>query len=144
VAWALLVAREKRRRLASARRARSRGIVVVCDRYPQADIMGYNDGPLLGDWIDHRSKWRRALARRELSVYQSFTRFPPDLVVKLHVTPALAARRKEIASLDLLRRKADGIKRLHYPETTAVLDLDADRPLESVLHDIKGAIWSRI
>lgn len=144
IAWALLVAHEKKRRLATMLRARRDARIVVCDRYPQAETLGYNDGPLLGGWIEHPRRFLRALAKHELAIYRSFARYPPDLVVKLHVTPAVAAQRKEIASLDRLQRKADGIKRLQYPSSTLVLDVDADRPIEEVLHDVKSAICSRI
>lgn len=143
-AWAVLVAYEKRRRLATMNRARRRGRIVVCDRFPQADILGYNDGPLLGHWLESANPLLRTLAKRELAFYRSFARFPPDLVIKLHVAPAVAARRKKIASLDLLERKADGIKRLRYPGAAAVLNVDADRPLESVVDEIKSAICRRI
>src|SRR6266540_6050069 len=65
VVWALALAREKRQKLRRATLARERGRLVVCDRYPQAQIPGTNDGPLLHGW--HHSRWRltRLLARRE-------------------------------------------------------------------------------
>ncbi|HEV8479269.1 MAG TPA: hypothetical protein VGR66_00620, partial [Candidatus Eisenbacteria bacterium] len=42
--WALVLAFEKRRRLTQVWRARNRGQIVFCDRYPQHQIMGFTDG----------------------------------------------------------------------------------------------------
>jgi len=61
--WSLALAIEKRRKLRAAWRARNLGMVVLTDRYPQAQIAGFNDGPLLAHWADHPSGWRRRLAR---------------------------------------------------------------------------------
>ena len=47
VVWALALAVEKRSKMRRARRARNRGMLVLCDRYPQTKILGFNDGPLL-------------------------------------------------------------------------------------------------
>ena len=69
--WALVLAREKAGRLRAAERARQRGLAVVCDRFPQSQVLGFNDGPLLTPWLESPSALRRRLARYELGVYQS-------------------------------------------------------------------------
>ena len=48
--WALVLAFEKRRTLRRAWKGRNLGLVMICDRYPQYQVMGFNDGPLLGPW----------------------------------------------------------------------------------------------
>ena len=45
--WAVAVAIDKRQKIVSTQRAARRGFVVVTDRYPQNEIPGFNDGPLL-------------------------------------------------------------------------------------------------
>jgi thymidylate kinase len=92
--WALVLALEKRRRLMQVWRARNRGLVVVCDRYPQNQIMGFADGPLLDRWQYARSPWLRMLARWEATPYAWAQAHAPDLVLKLRVTPGVAVRRK--------------------------------------------------
>ena len=57
VLWALALAREKRRRLQRAFDARHRGMLVICDRYPQAQRPGINDGPLLHRWSGDGARW---------------------------------------------------------------------------------------
>ena len=44
--WAMVVAREKRIKLIAARRAANRGLVVLADRYPQDEILGFQRRPL--------------------------------------------------------------------------------------------------
>ena len=48
VPWALFLAMEKRKKLKRLWRARNRGMIVLCDRFPQNQIKGFNDGPLPG------------------------------------------------------------------------------------------------
>lgn len=47
VFWAIAVAREKSANLTRMRRCSARGLIVICDRFPQVDTDGYSDGPLL-------------------------------------------------------------------------------------------------
>jgi thymidylate kinase len=142
--WALALAHEKRRRLAQAQRAREHGMVVICDRYPQSQFMGFNDGPRLSDWLQHRSRILRALAHWEHAVYQAATLQAPDLVVKLHVTPEVAARRKPEMPRDALPRRALAVKSLVFPAMTRVVDIDSDQVLCRVLDHVKQAIWEGI
>ncbi|HXV62817.1 MAG TPA: hypothetical protein VEK15_19115, partial [Vicinamibacteria bacterium] len=68
--WALVLAWEKRRKLRSAWRARNRGLIVLCDRYPQNQVLGFNDGPLLSEWRTHPSRILRSLAKWEATPYE--------------------------------------------------------------------------
>ena len=52
--WAVVLAWEKRAKLRRAVRARNRGMIVICDRFPQTQVMGYNDGPLLAPWRESK------------------------------------------------------------------------------------------
>ena len=45
--WTISLTYEKQNKLKQAYQARDRGIIVICDRYPQSQILGFNDGPLL-------------------------------------------------------------------------------------------------
>ena len=83
VPWALVLAYEKRKKLRRAWRARGLGMVVICDCYPQCQVMGFNDGPLLSRWLDQQNRLLRSLAHWELISYQRTEIYPPDLVIKL-------------------------------------------------------------
>jgi hypothetical protein len=67
--WSWSIVREKEARLREAQRARNLGLIAICDRYPQGQIMGLGDGPLLGHWSQHPWGWLQAAARWELSAY---------------------------------------------------------------------------
>lgn len=140
----LALAREKRGRLKDAWRARTHGAVVICDRYPQTQQLGFNDGPLLSPWLAHRSRFLRSAARRELAVYRDAAALAPDLVVKLLVSPEVAASRKDDMSLDMLRARAAAIRALSFPDATRVVEIDADQPLELVLAATRRAIWEAL
>ncbi|HEV8176715.1 MAG TPA: hypothetical protein VGP44_03395, partial [Gemmatimonadales bacterium] len=143
-AWGLALAREKRGRMAEARRARNLGMVALCDRYPQSQFGGFNDGPQLVGWLENPSRLLRAAAGWEVAAYRDADRAPPDLVVKLHVPPAVAALRKEDISLEEITRKAAAVRALRFPPGVRVVDIDAAQPIDAVLGQVKRAIWEAL
>jgi hypothetical protein len=140
----LALARERRSRLALARRARNLGMVVICDRFPQSQVLGFNDGPRLGGWRDDASPILRALAQRELTSYRAAASSPPDLVLKLHVAAEIAVRRKPEMTQEWIAERAEAIRGLRFPPATRVMDIDANQPLEQVLLQVKRAIWEHL
>ena len=119
-------------------------MIVICDRYPQSQIVGSNDSPRLSRWLGHRSAMLRALATWEEQAYREAIVSPPDLVVKLHVTPEVAALRKPDMPRDALPRRVEVIKKLTFPPPTRVVDIDAGQPMSQVLQQIKQAIWQHV
>ena len=141
--WALVLAFEKRRTLRRAWSGRNRGMVMICDRYPQNQIMGFNDGPLLNGWRHAGRRMRRAAGRWEAVPYQRAEAHPPDLVIKLHVSPDIARARKPEMQLDEIRRRERAVTSLRFPAST-VVDIDADRPWDEVLLEIKRRVWENL
>jgi hypothetical protein len=142
--WVLSLARERRRRALQARRAKGRGMIVLSDRLPQSQFPGWNDGPRLTRWLETGSWVRRVAARREQAAFRLAELSPPDLVVKLHVSPEVASRRKPETPQEQLRTGIDMVKRLQFPATTRVLDMNAEQPLDQVLLQAKRAVWESI
>jgi len=142
--WALTLAREKTTKLVRADRVRSRGGLVVCDRYPQNQVAGINDGPLLNHWHRSRSPLRRAAARWEQRPYAEADRHPPDLVLRLVVSQSMAqSRRPEHDPTDLAHRRAI-VAGLHFDDSSCVVvDLDADLPYDDVLATALAAVAAR-
>jgi thymidylate kinase len=124
-------------------RARNLGQVVICDRYPQAQIGELGDGPLLGRLEAAPPAWRKA-SRWELKAYQQMEAIAPDLVVKLHVSPEVSARRKRDVSLESLRQRVDVVQKLRFPRATRVVEIDSDQPLDQVLLQVKRAVWDAL
>lgn len=139
--WLLALARERRRRAAAARREKALGMVVISDRLPQTQVPGGNDGPRLGYWLRNGSAFRRYAARQEAAAFQMVDLVPPDLVIKLHVSPDVASQRKPETPLPQILNGARMIQTLQFPSTTRVVDLNGELPFAEVLLQAKRAVW---
>ena len=144
VLWALALANEKQRKLRRAMRARNRGLIVICDRYPQTQFPGQNDGPLLWSWRSSPSTIRRQLAAIEARPYRLASRFAPDLILRLNVDEATAVARRPELDPSYLRRRIGLVSVLSFEESLfGVLELDATRPEDEVITEATRAIWAR-
>jgi thymidylate kinase len=138
--YAISLAYEKRSTLRKATRARNRGMIVICDRYPQNQIAGYNDGPLLTEWRDERAPWGlfAGLEQRLLSVFSSVS---PDLVIKLNVSEEVSALRKADTPKEMIAKKIEAVRSLRFGPECQVIELDADRPLEDITMAVRSSVW---
>jgi hypothetical protein len=134
--WATIVAREKRNKLLAARRGAQRGLVIVTDRYPQHEIVGFNDGPLLTR-LTRVPNW---LLGFEAAAYMLARRLPPELVVKLDVLAETAARREPDMDPTLIRQRIADLRRLTFAGARTV-QIDAERPLNDVIRAVQREIW---
>jgi hypothetical protein len=137
--WAMVVAREKRNKLLAARRGSDRGMVVLTDRYPQNEIIGFNDGPLLTR-LTAVPLWLR---QREAAAYALAHRLPPDLVIKLMVTPETPAQREPDMNPVVIRERISEVRRLAFPGARVVC-IDAEQPLADVIRAVKHEIWQQL
>jgi thymidylate kinase len=143
-AWALALAYEKQRKLRKAMLARSRGLLVICDRYPQTQIAGENDGPLLAMWATSASPVRRWLATWEARPYRLADRFAPDLVLRLNVDRDTAVARKPELDPRYLEHRIELVRSLRFQGSLfGVSEVDATRPYDDVFVEAAGAVWSR-
>jgi len=141
--WVRALARERRLRALESRRARSRGMIVLSDRLPQTQFPGWNDGPRLDGSPDH-PWWYRAAAREEQEAFHLAELIPPDLVLKLHVSPEVATRRKPETPAPQILTGVDMVRRLSFPAETRVVDIDGSLPFDQVLLQAKRAVWDAI
>ena len=140
--WAFTLAREKRQRLQRAHLARSRGLLVICDRYPQVQFPGENDGPLLSGWDTARSPLLRWLARIERRPYVLAGTLAPDLVLILDVDAVTARRRRPGSTEAYLAHRGSLVRGLHWdPARTRVVTLDATESPDEVFRSASLAIW---
>jgi len=116
-------------------------MVVICDRYPQAQIMGFNDGPLLSAWMESGSRLKRRLARWEFETYRELARTAPDLVVKMDVPPEVAVRRKPDMRPDEVERRRAAVRQIDYGPASETLSVDGTRPLAEVQLRVRRALW---
>jgi hypothetical protein len=136
IVWAAVVAHEKRGKLIAARRGASRGLFVITDRYPQNEIDGFNDGPLLT-----RLAWAPTWLRQwEAATYALAQRLPPDLVIKLIVTPETVARREPEMDSTVVTARIEAIPQLTFSAAHCV-SVNAEQPLADVVAAVKRKIW---
>ncbi|MEI6946253.1 hypothetical protein V9K67_03565 [Paraflavisolibacter sp. H34] len=139
---AVMVANEKRKNLKLMQAARSKGMLVICDRFPQNQIKGYNDGPLLHYLAASRNPLFRALAKWEEGVYHRAVNTPPDLLFKLIAeADVVEARKPGETSREMLVAKINGVKQMKLGAGCHVVTVDSSQPLEEVLALVKKEIW---
>ena len=142
---ALIVAYEKNKNLCRIRIAKRKGMLVICDRFPQNQIMGYNDGPLLNYLSHSGNPIFRAASKLEAIIYARAESNPPDLLIKLIADANIVeARKPNELSICRLNEKIDGIKRLKMHGRCKVIVVDAAQPLKEVAYSVKKEIWNNI
>jgi|ETNmetMinimDraft_2_1059921.scaffolds.fasta_scaffold00502_10 thymidylate kinase len=144
ITWALLLAREKRIKLKKMIKARNRGMIIICDRFPQKNIQYLSDGPLLMDHLQSKSSIMKKLARWEFKTYELAFNNAPDLVLRLNVSPNIAVKRKSDITLNELQTKSNTLKTLQYGKSTKIVDIDANMPLQEVINKAKNTLWKEI
>ncbi len=142
VVWSLILAREKHIKLDKATKARARGLIVICDRYPQIQQPGVNDGPLLFSWKDSASSIKRRIAAIEEKPYERASNIGPDVVIRLRATPEVAHSRKPGENLANLEFRADSVNNLEFPAARRVIEIDADQDADTVLMQVKAQLWT--
>ena len=144
ILWAITLVLEKQNKLKRIDSARERGMVVVCDRYPQSQIPELNEGPLLATEHETKSKLLKALQQWELECYKKMAEtVAPDLVVKLNVSPEVALTRKSSLP-EVIEKKVAAVKAIEFPNQTTITNLDADQSLDEVILKAKHAVWQNL
>jgi hypothetical protein len=126
--------------LLRVRRLSRRGVQVITDRYPQAEIPGFHyDGP--GLTVGRTSSWLvRKLAEGEQKLYGWMAQQRPTLVIRLNIDENTAQERKPDHDIEELRDKISMMPRLGF-NGAQICDIDASVPyaqvLEAALQEIK-------
>lgn len=109
-----------------------RSVVVVTDRYPQAEVPGFHfDGAGLGAVNTHT--WLgRTLAAREKRLYQWMASHIPALIIRLNIDADTAHFRKPDHKLSILQDKVAILPELRF-NGAQILDLDGRDPYDQVL-----------
>ncbi|WP_211214347.1 nucleoside/nucleotide kinase family protein [Pontibacter roseus] len=133
----LLLIKEKLNSLRLAEKMSQGGSIIICDRFPQKDVFGINDGPYL------QGKGNSFFARQEMKMFDEVTEVEPDLVIKLHITPEIASQRKPEHDLEMIKQKCKNIDAITFKHAK-VVTIDASEPYHQVLLNAKRAIWNSI
>ncbi len=135
-------ARDRFRLYEKVRRIARNGALAVCERYPIRE-----DSLLVGPAIPRAlapgpySPLTRLLIRSERRYYARMR--PPDLLMVLRVDPATAVRRKPSEPADYVRDRARATSAVDWTLASARV-VDAGRPLDEVLAELKAYLWAQI
>lgn len=137
--WAITLAVEKKKKLKDITRARNNGILVVTDRYPQVEVKGYNDGPLLSKFLESKFKILQKISHWESSIYNSAYQNPPDLVIKLMVPTDIAIMRKPEMTFREIENKKAAVKKINLSKNT--VEVDTSKEQTSSISEVMEHIW---
>lgn len=141
VLWAVTLAKEKKTKQKQMVKARNNGLLVLTDRYPQSNMPGASDGPLLSRYQDGHGLMRR-IGNWEKHIYESFAINAPDLTIKLMVPTEVAIVRKPEMTSEEIENKKNIVMGMDISEHTAIID--TSRPFEITRGEVMKEIWDLI
>jgi thymidylate kinase len=127
------------RQLRRLRQRAESGVVIIAERYPQAEIPGFHyDGPGIAvERSDNRLV--RRLAQREQKIYGRMAEQRPALVIRLAIDAETAFSRKSDHPMDELRDKTENMPRIRY-NGARIIEIDARLPYDAVLQKALEAV----
>jgi thymidylate kinase len=128
---------KKIKMLRLGKRLSKKNSVVICDRFPQKELMGYFDGPGLQL---KKNTWFR---RHEMKQFNKLGATGADIVFRLNISPEVAGRRKPEHDYKMIEQKCMHLSCISFGQAK-VIDVDAGRPYEQVLLDIKRKVWENL
>lgn len=142
IIWAITLANEKKKKLKAITKARNNGMLVLIDRYPQTEIPGYSDGPLLTKYLENKHGFLFRIAKREWKIYESAYINPPDLTLKLMVPTKVAIARKPEMTSKEIENKKEAVMRMNPSLHSIVVDTSVDMNVS--LGNVMNEIWKLI
>ncbi len=116
---------------------RRQGITVVTDRYPQIEVDGLHDGPIMAG--HGTSVTLQTLQLKERMLYAEMAMFKPTLVIRLHVDVDTVMARKPDHVRALIARKVETVPLLLF-NGAPIVDLDATMAYDEELALAKAAV----
>lgn len=142
VIWASTLASEKKKKLRQVTKARNNGMLVLIDRYPQTEIAGYSDGPLLTKYLEKGHGFLYKIAKKELAIYRSAYINPPDLTLKLMVPTKVAIARKPEMTAEEIDNKKVAVMAMNPSRNSVVVDTSVD--MKESFGNVMDEIWKLI
>lgn len=140
--WAVTLAFEKRKKLKQITIARNNGLLVLTDRYPQIETLGYNDGPLLYRWRESSNRFLRSIANWEFGIYEIGYRNAPDVLIKLMVSPETAILRKPEMTRIEIENKINTVKNMNFAKR--IEEVNTETSIQSSCAEVMKIIWEEI
>jgi ABC-type dipeptide/oligopeptide/nickel transport system ATPase component len=128
--YAMRRSRKRRARFDSLLERRREGVTIVTDRYPQLEVPGLHDGPILAGKPSTAAV--AELQQRERALYAGMAIWVPTLVIRLNVDVDTVMERKPDHPRALIERKVATVPLLRF-NGAPIVDLDATMPYEEEL-----------
>lgn len=136
------ILRSNIRALRKSARLVDAGMACVMDRYPQNSVPYVHDGAKVRKY-DTGKGILHLCAEKEKKMLGSVKDCPYDVVLRMIVPPELSHERKPEESIDSLKYKAETLLKVEF-DARKVVDIDASRPLDEVVRDVKRVIWNTL
>ena len=138
--WHVLTARDRLREYRRARRFASNGGLVVCDRFPMAEIRFMDGSRTAGRRLGPGAgALKRRLVDLERRCYAQI--LEPEVVLVLRVDPAVAVARRPEDDPVFVRTRNEEIWSGDWSRRRATV-LDASRPQDEVLSEALRVAWA--
>lgn len=121
---------KRRARFDALLQRRREGVTIVTDRYPQLEVPGLHDGPIMAARAPNASI--AEMQQRERALYAGMAIWVPTLVIRLNVDVDTVMARKPDHVRALIERKVDTVAKLRF-NGARIVDLDATMPYDEEL-----------
>jgi thymidylate kinase len=141
--WAAAVLAERLGKMRELRHAADAGVMIVTDRYPQAEFWGIHDGPRLGYLLETRTTGLLyRIACWEQAAYLKIAQRKPDMVMLLDVSVEMAHQRRPEEPIDELKKRIHVARSLTFQGAHRVV-LDSSEPLKVVQEKALQAVLDK-
>lgn len=142
IPWTFTLSKERIKNIRKISRFRSKGYVVITDRYPQMQFPGISDGPRFYlNQSKEKNRINNSLGKIEKESFDLGSLVAPDMIVILKVSSDVAYNRKpEEIELETHENLMKTILSLEFKNSKRII-IDADQPLTKVILDATAAIW---
>lgn len=128
--YALRRSRKRRARFDALLERRRAGVAIVTDRYPQIEVPGLHDGPILAGKAGNAAL--AEIQQRERALYAGMAIWVPTLVIRLNVDVDTVMARKPDHDRTLIQSKVASVPQLRF-NGARIVDLDATMPYDEEL-----------
>lgn len=139
---AISIALEKRSKLKQVIDLRSKGFIVICDRYPQLQTEGINDGYILDEHNFSSGIWK-SIYLLERKILKTFEHYHCDVLFILKISPKNAYLRKKEETIEFLEQKQNAFSLIVNADQRAktIITLDAMKSTKNLVFDVMTIIW---
>jgi hypothetical protein len=128
--YAMRRSRKRRAKFDALLERRREGVTIVTDRYPQLEVPGLHDGPILAGKAGSAAVAQ--IQQRERALYAGMAIWVPTLVIRLNVDVDTVMARKPDHPRALSERKVATVPLLKF-NVAPIVDLDATMPYDGEL-----------